>query len=54
MDKYDELRASLSEKTQGLLSEMQGVNEITIPQSAFGKGSDIEPIRVLYISDIWC
>lgn len=52
MDKYDELRASLSEKTQGLLSEMQGVNEITIPQSAFGKGSDIEPIRVLYISDI--
>ena len=52
MDKYEELRISLSKQTQGLVSKLQSINEITIPQSAFGNGSDLEAIKVLYISDM--
>lgn len=52
MDKYVELKTLLSEKTKGLLTELENVNEITIPQTAFGSGSSLDPTRILYVSDI--
>lgn len=52
MDKYDELRESLSDNTKNMLSTLHDINELTIPQSAFSEGNILEKIHVFYISDI--